>query len=93
MEKLEPFPVAVALIFVFIIFFTVCVALHLLTGFLGIDTWPMHHLWQALLPGVEWISPASYVTGLVELSLGGFYIAYVLIPLYNYFSRRLASER
>ena len=86
MRKLEPLPIAIALSFVFSIFYTACVLVHLLVG--G-TFWPMYKIWEMVLPGFDWISWSSYFIGLTELFFGGFYVAYVLVPLYNFFEKKL----
>lgn len=86
MNRLQPYPVAVALSFIFLILYTVCVLLHLFVT--GLD-WPMMRLWEMALVGFSWISSLSYFIGALELLLAGFYVAYVLIPLYNYFDNKI----
>jgi hypothetical protein len=38
-----------------------------------------------LLPGFVWLTPASFLLGVVETFLYGFYVALVFVPLFNYF--------
>lgn len=52
----------------------------------------MARVWEALLPGVTWLTPASFVLGLVELFLYGVYVAVVFVPLFNYFEGGRPSE-
>ena len=82
MRRLEPFPVAVALSFIFLILYVVCVVLHLV---LPDISWPMYRLWEMLLYGFTWISTLSFFLGAIQIIIIGFYVGYTLIPLYNYF--------
>ncbi len=50
----------------------------------------MYRSWQALLPGFTWISPSSFVLGLVESYGYGWYVALIWVPLYNVFTARSA---
>jgi hypothetical protein len=49
---------------------------------------------EALLPGFVWLTPASFLLGLVEAFLFGAYAALVFVPLFNYFdpARRLQGR-
>lgn len=40
---------------------------------------------EAILPGFIWLTPGSFVLGLVEAFLYGAYVALVFVPLFNYF--------
>lgn len=55
----------------------------------------MAGMWEAVLPGVTWLTPASFVLGLAEVFLYGWYVALVFVPLFNYFEggRRAEAER
>ena len=46
---------------------------------------------EITLPGFRWLSPGSFVLGLVESFLYGAYTGLVFTPIYNFFSRRWAS--
>ncbi len=48
---------------------------------------------EAILPGFTWLSPGSFVLGLVEVFLYGMYIALVFVPLFNYFEGGQPGER
>jgi hypothetical protein len=37
-----------------------------------------------VLPGFRWLSPASFVLGLVESFLWGVYLGVVFTPIYNF---------
>lgn len=62
--------------------FTFCVAFDLL-----FPAYAMNSSWGALLPGFEWLSLASFIIGLIQTFLYGWYIAIVFVPIYNWFSR------
>jgi hypothetical protein len=47
----------------------------------------MHPAWEDLLPGFEFLTLPGFLIGLVETYLYGWYIALVLVPLYNFFDR------
>lgn len=51
----------------------------------------MHAAWEHLLPGFEFISLPSFLLGLVESYLYGWYIALVIVPLYRLFDRTVSS--
>ena len=52
----------------------------------------MARIWESLLPGFTWLTPASFVLGLVEVFLYGVYVAVVFVPLFNYFEGGRPSE-
>ncbi len=56
-------------------------------GLLVPEQFSMHTAWQALLPGFTWLSPASFLIGLVESFAWGFYISVVFVPVYNWLGR------
>lgn len=45
-------------------------------------------LLEMVLPGFRWLSPASFILGLVESFLWGVYAGLVFTPIYNAVSRR-----
>ncbi len=90
MNRLQPYPVAIALNFVFLVLYLVCVGLHFL---LPDSNWQMMRLWECVLYDFTWLTTRSFILGLLEVFLGGFYVAYTLIPLYNYFDRRFNSKK
>jgi len=66
-----------------VISYTLCVLFDLM--------FPQHAMypaWQRLLPGFQWISWKSYVLGLTESYLYGWYAAVVWVPLHNFFASR-----
>lgn len=46
----------------------------------------MYKTWQALLPGFTWLSWKSFLLGLVEAYLYGWYFTLIWVPLYNVFA-------
>lgn len=51
----------------------------------------MHAAWEPLLPGFHFISLPSFLIGLVETYLYGWYAALVFVPLYNLFDKKKAA--
>lgn len=47
----------------------------------------MYQAWLPLLPGFTWLSLPSFLLGLAEAFAYGWYVAVVLVPLYNLFRR------
>lgn len=45
-------------------------------------------LLEWMLPGFTWLSPGSFVLGLVEAFLFGVYAGLVFTPIYNFIQRR-----
>lgn len=43
----------------------------------------MHATWQTLLPGFQWLSWPSFILGLIESYLYGWYVTLIWVPLYN----------
>jgi len=69
----------------FAITYTLCVAFDLL--------WPsvaMNKVWLPLLPWVSWISISSFLLGLFETLLYGWFVAVIFAPLFNFFARKSA---
>src|SRR5262249_29105272 len=50
----------------------------------------VHTSWllEAMLPGFKWLSPGSFVLGLVEASIYGAWAGVLYSALYNFFARR-----
>jgi len=44
---------------------------------------------EMVLPGFRWLSPGSFVLGLVESFLWGVYLGLVFTPIYNFVERRV----
>lgn len=63
--------------------FTVCVVFDLF-----FPEHAMFRVWQGLLPGFEFISWKSFIVGIIEVYLYGWYFAVIWVPIYNYFNSR-----
>lgn len=48
----------------------------------------MHRTWLRLLPGFTWLSWPSFLLGLIESFLYGWYVALVFCPLFNFFAAK-----
>jgi hypothetical protein len=69
----------------FVISYMICIA-----GYLLLPGFPVQHAALSIfLPGFELLTWKSYFLGLIESFVWGWYVALVLGPLYNFFSRRL----
>ena len=66
--------------------FTVCIV----WGLFAPASMHMHAAWEPLLPGFNFISLPSFLIGLVETYLYGWYAAIVFVPLYNLFEKKKA---
>lgn len=64
--------------------FVVCVVYGLLVP----AAFHMTRLLEIALPGFTWLSPGSFVLGLVESFLYGVYTGLVFVPIYNFVLRR-----
>lgn len=63
--------------------FTLCVLFDLV-----FPHYAMYPLWEGLLPGFRWLSWPSWLLGVVETYVYGWYFALLWVPLYNYFGRK-----
>lgn len=61
--------------------FVLCVGINLL-----FPEQAMYESWLRLLPGFTWLSWPSFLLGLTESFAYGWYVALVLVPLYNFFA-------
>ncbi len=52
----------------------------------------MYGVWQRLLPGFSWLTPGSFVLGLVEAFVYGVFFAIVCVPIHNYAGRAFAGK-
>jgi hypothetical protein len=50
----------------------------------------MHQSLALVLPGFKWLTIPSFILGLIESFLYGWYTAVVFVPLYNWFVARFA---
>lgn len=64
--------------------FTICVIGGVIAPGLPIP----HRTLELVLPGFTWISPGSFVLGLVETCLFGVYAAWLFVSLHNFLARR-----
>ena len=80
-------PVGNALSLFLAITFSICIVWGLFTP----ASMHMHGAWEPLLPGFQFISASSFVIGLVESYLYGWYAALVFVPLYNLFTKKQAA--
>ncbi|MEX1138688.1 MAG: DUF5676 family membrane protein [Bacteroidota bacterium] len=87
---IQPYPVAIALSFIFLILYAVCIVLHFI---LPEAVWPMYRIWEMILPGFTWLTTTSLLLGILEMFIGGFLVAYTFIPLYNYLERRTSPVK
>ncbi len=67
----------------FAITFALCVAFDLL--FPG---QAMYQSWLKLLPGFTWLTWPSFLLGVLESFLYGWYVALIFCPLFNFFAAR-----
>ncbi len=93
MKKLEPYPIASALFFIFAVLYLVCIGVELLLSSLGIvGFWHMHKIWEAVLPWFNGLDSLSIVIGLLEVSVGSYFIGYIIVPLYNFLAKKRLSK-
>lgn len=81
-NRLPLFAVGMSLGLFLAVTFTLCVAFDLL-----FPAYAMNSSWGMLLPGFKWLSVTSFVIGLLEAYIYGWYIAIVFVPIYNWFSQ------
>lgn len=84
MKSIKTMPVALSLSALFSISYILCV----IYGLIVPSSWQMYPLWAKLLPGFQWLNFGSFLLGLIETIIYGFYVAYIFIPLFNYFNLR-----
>lgn len=93
MKKLEPYPIASALFYIFTILYVVCIGVKLILVSTGIDGfWHMHKIWEIILPWFGGLDSLSIVIGLLEVSLGSYLIGYIVVPAHNLLARKKVSE-
>lgn len=80
-SKVSLFVVGMSLGLFLAITFTLCVIFDLL-----FPAYAMNSSWGMLLPGFEWLSVSSFIIGLIETYLYGWYVAIVFVPIFNWFS-------
>jgi hypothetical protein len=92
-KKLEPYPIASALFFIFTLLYLVCIGVKLILVSLGIEgLWHMHKIWEIILPWFGGLDSLSIVIGLLEVSLGSYLIGYIVVPAYNFLTRNKVRE-
>ena len=84
--RIRIYPVGMALGILLSLSFALCIVFGLL-----FPNVTMYQAWLPLLPGVTWISWSSAILGLVETFAYGWYIALIVVPALNFFSRRAAA--
>ena len=83
-RRLRLMPVGMSLGLLLAISYVLCVALGLIWWDAG-----LHQPWLQFLPGFTWLSPGTFLLGLVESFAYGWYVALVFVPLFNFFNARL----
>lgn len=92
-KKLEPYPIASALFYIFTVFYVVCISVKLILVSIGVEGfWHMHKIWEIILPWFGGLDSLSIVIGLLEVSLGSYLIGYIVVPAYNFLTRNKVSE-
>ena len=82
-RRLRLMPVGMSLGLLLVISYVLCVALGLIWWDAG-----LHQPWLQFLPGFSWLSPGTFLLGLVESFAYGWYVALVFVPLFNFFNAR-----
>ena len=82
-RRMRIIPVGMSVGLLFVISYVLCVAL-------GLIWWEggLHQPWLQFLPGFSWLSPGTFLLGLVESFAYGWYVAIVFVPLFNFFDAR-----
>lgn len=80
--KLSIFKVGMSLGLFLALTFVICVLFDLL-----FPAYAMNPAWSIFLPGFKWLSTGTFMIGLLEAFLYGWYAAFVFVPIYNWFSR------
>lgn len=82
-RRLRLVPVGMSVSLLFAISYVLCIAL-------GVVWWDagLHQPWLQFLPGFTWLSPGTFLLGLVESFAYGWYVALVFVPLFNFFNAR-----
>jgi len=89
-KRIRPYPVAVALSFVFLNVYLICVVLHLLL--MG-TSWKMYRWLEMVLIKFTWLTPISFLLGTLEVIIAGFLVGYTLVPLYNFFNQTFSLTK
>lgn len=92
-KKLEPYPIASALFYIFTIFYIVCIGVKFILIWMGIEGfWHMHQIWEIILPWFGGLDSLSILIGLLEVSIGSYLIGYIVVPAYNFLTRNKVRE-
>ncbi len=68
MRKIEPYPMALSLFFIFTIFYTVCIGIKLILIQFGVEgVWFMHKIWISILPGFSGLDLLSILIGYLDV--------------------------
>src|SRR5574338_1483545 len=87
-KKLEPYPIAIALFYIFTILYIVCIGVELILASFGIDRfWRMDRIYEIILPWFGGLDSLSIILGLIEVSLGSYLMCYIIVPVYNFLVR------
>lgn len=82
-RRLRLVPIGMSVGLLFTISYVLCIAL-------GLIWWDggLHQPWLQFLPGFTWLSPGTFLLGLIESFAYGWYVALVFVPLFNFFNAR-----
>ncbi|NJD78557.1 MAG: hypothetical protein FIB08_15935 [Candidatus Methanoperedens sp.] len=87
MNKLNTKVLALSLGVFLAVIYVICVLFDLL--------WPVYEMrkvWSLLLPGFVWLTPLSFLLGLVESFIWGLLLGIIFVPIYNYFNDRFEEK-
>ena len=68
--------------------FVICV----LWGLITPDALHMHMFLEQILPAFKWLTWWSFLLGLIESFLWGFYIGIVFVPIHNFLTKRWGNN-
>ena len=85
MNRIQPFPVVLALSSIFLVLYLFAMGIHV---FLPGDHWPMLKGWDLIVFALSKFMPFNLLIRLLEVFLVSSYTAYTLVPLYNFFSKK-----
>jgi hypothetical protein len=72
------------------LFLLVTCLLYIGFGFVVPGRFQLAEAWAPLLAGFEWLTLQGFLAGAADSLLYGWYVAVILVPLYNYFGRKAA---
>jgi len=87
-RRLSLWPVGHATSLTLAISFVLCVSFDLL-----FPQYAMYEAWIKLLPGFEWLSLNSFLLGLTESYVYGWYVALIWTSIYNVFVNRGGGDQ